>query len=300
MSDREFPPRHHALYHYSCEYDAWAVIKRFAEADLEPTPDTLTNFMGVKVPVKVYPPLLEPLAGTVEAIPDPGNWHADIAEWAAALLSVVRAEKRYRIVELGCGWGCWLVNMGVAARKLGLEVDLIGIEGDRAHLENAREVLTLNGFAEESFRLVHGIAGPKPGKALFPDPEAGTAAWGGEAIFYPDAATLRRAQRDPGVQVLDCHTLSDLSDGGDIDLVHVDIQGAEVDFVTGNMADLDKYVHRVLIGTHGRGIEGRLTDHFLAAGWLMEMDRPVIAPLHAGRPRLGIDGVQLWRNPKWP
>ena len=101
----DFPPRHHALYHYTCEYDAWGVLGRFADPQASATPDTVTNFMGVHVPVKVYPPMLTPLAGTVEPIPDPGNWHADIAEWAAALLSVVRAKDNYRIVELGCGWG---------------------------------------------------------------------------------------------------------------------------------------------------------------------------------------------------
>ena len=99
------------------------------------------------------------------------------------------------------------------------------------------------------------------------------------------------------MQVLDCMPLKALSDGAVIDLLHIDIQGAEVDFVSGSMADISSHVRRVLIGTHSRIIEGQLSAHFLEAGWIMEMERPALMPLHAGRPRIAIDGVQLWRNP---
>ncbi|SDI70263.1 class I SAM-dependent methyltransferase [Alloyangia pacifica] len=286
-----------ALYHYSCEFDAVGLIRSFARDDLEPTPGASTNFLGVKVPVKVFPPVLTALEGKLEGPPDPGNWHADIAEWAAALLSVVRARGSYRIVEIGCGWGCWLVNMGTAARARGLDVALIGIEGDAGHLSRAAEVLQMNGFTPGDYRLHHGIAGPRAGKAIFPDSKSETTGWGGEAIFFPDAATLARARRDPDVQVLDCMPLKALSDGAVIDLLHIDIQGAEVDFVTGSMADISSHVRRVLIGTHSRIIEGQLSAHFLEAGWIMEMERPALMPLHAGRPHIAIDGVQLWRNP---
>lgn len=286
-----------ALYHYYCEYDAYGVMKSFQIESQEPEEGVLKNFMGVKVPAKVYPPILNPLMGQVEPLPDPGNWHADIAEWGAALLSVVRAKDTYRIVEVGCGWGCWLVNMGVAARARGLSVDLIGIEGDKNHLLNAAEVLALNDFDEDQYSLHHGVAGPKPGKALFPDPEAGTAAWGGAAIFYPDEDTLAKAEEDDTVQVLDCKTLEEVSAGQPIDLLHIDIQGAETDYVAGNLDSMTKYARRMLIGTHSRVIEGKLMECLLDAGWILEMERPAIAPPHAGQPITRIDGVQLWGNP---
>lgn len=293
----ERPPLRHALYHYTCEYDAWGVMESFAVPDRKPEPGIVKNFLDVRVPPKILPRALNGLEGQLEPLPDPGNWHADIAEWAAALLSVVRASGTYRIVELGCGWGCWMVNMGAAARARGLAVDLIGIEGDPGHLSNAREVLELNGFDDRQFSLHHGIAAPKPGKAIFPDPEAGTALWGGEAIFYPEADTLRQAEGDKTVQVLDCKTLLELSGHRVIDLLHIDIQGAEAEFVTGNMGEMHSFVRRVLIGTHSRAIEGRLCEHFIDHGWIMEMERPAIAPLKAGRPVIRIDGVQMWSNP---
>lgn len=287
---------HEALYHYYSEFDAAAVLDRHVPADPpQPTPGTLTNFLGLKVPVSVFPPVLDALSGQVEGRPDPGNWHADIAEWAAALYAVEAAQGRFTVVELGCGWGCWLLNTGLAARKRGLALRLVGIEGDARHLEQARGALALNGFSEEDFHLVHGVAGPARGKAIFP--HTGAPGWGGAAIFDPDPATLARAGADPAVQVLDCLPLGALAGGQPIDLLHIDIQGAETAFVAGNMADLTVHVARVLIGTHSRAIEGALETLFLDAGWTLEMDRPAIAPPRQGRPQLTIDGVQMWANP---
>lgn len=291
-------PGMNALYNYYCEFDAIDTLQRYADTTQQPEEGFVRNFLGVKVPPAVFPPILDPMSGLVEPIPDPGNWHADIAEWAAALRAVDGSGDMFRVIELGCGWGCWITNTGHAARKTGRSVDMIGIEGDSNHLKNAVLTLEANGFTDDTYTLFHGIAAGKPGQAIFPNPEAGSAAWGGEAIFSPDRKTLKRAQSDDSVQVLDCYTLGQLSKDNTVDLLHIDIQGAETEYVKGNIDDMDRLVRRVLIGTHGRVIEGQLQEFFLAHGWRMEMDRPTIAPLRDGVPVLGIDGVQLWANPK--
>ena len=64
--------------------------------------------------------ILDGRAGEVEDMPIPANWHADIAEWAAALRAVELARGTFSMAELGCGWGCWMNNTGVAARAAGL------------------------------------------------------------------------------------------------------------------------------------------------------------------------------------
>lgn len=290
-------PAIESLYHYSCEFDAVNVIARFWNREAAPHPDLATNFLGTRIPPKVHPPKLNALRGRVEPPPNPGNWHADIAEWAAALRAVRQSTDTFRIIELGCGWGCWLTNTGVAARAIGRRVDLIGVEGNHLHLGNAEETLRLNDFGPEDFTLFHGIAGPREGKALFPSPDAEKTIWNGEAVFYPDEATLKRAEGDPAVQVLDCYPLARLSDGQRVDLLHIDIQGAETDYVAGNFEGIDRLVARVLIGTHSRSIEGQLMDRFLSAGWRLEMERPALTPIKAGKPRTTIDGVQMWANP---
>jgi FkbM family methyltransferase len=290
-------PLHAALHHYYCEFDAIALLERFAVRGQAPERGIVRNFLGVRIPTSVHPPVLAAMAGTVEGLPIPGNWHADIAEWAAALRAVDCAEETFRIVELGCGWGCWMVNTGVAARARGLAVELIGVEGEAQHLQSARRTLRLNGFDRTHFRLHHAVAGPAPGLAIFPRAAPGSAGWGGEAVFRPSPDALAAARDRPDVQVLKCLTLSQLARGRRIDLLHIDIQGAEVDFVRANMEQMRRSVRRVLIGTHGRVIEGALMTIFQADGWALEMERPAIMPLQAGRPQLAIDGVQMWRNP---
>lgn len=294
----ETRPDIESLYHYNCEFDAVNVIARFWKRDAESHPDFATNFLGTRIPPKVHPPKLEAMRGRVEAPPNPGNWHADIAEWAAALRSVRQSTDVFRIIELGCGWGCWLTNTGVAARSIGRRVDLIGVEGNHLHLENANDTLHLNGFTSSDFTLFHGIAGARLGKALFPTSNAQDSKWDGQAIFYPDAQTLAEAKDDHTLQVLDCFPLAQLSAGNRVDLLHIDIQGAETDYVVGNLDEMKTYVARVLIGTHGRSIEGKLIDIFQQAGWQMEMERPALTPIRAGRPRNTIDGVQMWANPE--
>jgi FkbM family methyltransferase len=290
-------PLHDALFHYYCEFDAEALLQRHHAVDQIAEPGIIRNFLGTRIEPAVYPTILAAKGGTVEPIPNPGNWHADIAEWASALRSVEKAQDTYRIIELGCGWGCWITNMGVAARGRGLEVDLVGIEGDLHHLENARRTLALNGFGPDAFRLYHGVAAARPGKAIFPRPGAGQSHFGAAPVFDPGRAALRAAATSPDVQVVDCLTLDTLAKGKPVDLLHIDIQGGEADFVEGNTGAMARLVRRVLIGTHSREIEGRLCGHFLKLGWRLEMERPAIAPVSAGRPVIRIDGVQLWANP---
>lgn len=290
-------PPHDALYNFVSAFDAGAVLHRFHRSGQEPEPGVIVNFLGTRITPAIHPSILAPLAGKVEGLPVPGNWHADIAEWAAALHAVERAQGTFRIVELGCGWGCWMTNTGVAARSIGLEVELIGVEGEAAHLKNAADTLALNGFGPGDFRLVHGVAAPKPGVAIFPRAGAGQTSWGGEALFDPDPAALAEAKGRDDLQVLDCFTIPQLAGDKPVDLLHIDIQGAEAVFVEGNFDAISTHVRRVLIGTHSRAIEGRLTDQFLHHGWRLEMERTAIVTLQDGKPALYIDGVQMWANP---
>jgi len=292
QDQRTFNP----LYTYYAAFDARKVIIDATPKLLKPTQGTVTNFLGVKVPVQVMSSILSKLAGTVEAVPEPGNWHADIAEWAGALRSVEMARDRYQIIELGCGWGCWINNMGVAAKARGLEVRLIGIEGDRKHLKDAEMTLALNEFDPSEYRLIHGIAGPTDGMAFFPKLDETNEVWGAEAIFFPDHATAHTLRNSGRYQELKCYTLIELSEGIVTDLLHIDIQGAEVAFIQSNLDSMRKTVRRVLIGTHSRVIDGQIMEILLNDGWKLEIERPAIHEIVSGRPDIRIDGVQLWLN----
>ena len=57
-----------------------------------------------------------------------------------------------------------------------------------------------------------------------------------------------------------------------VDLIDMDIQGAEADVVEASRDLLDQRVKRVHIGTHGGDIEARLRAAFAGMGWHCHYD----------------------------
>ena len=161
------------FFHYNAAFDPQEVMRRHAAPDLRPSAGYLTNYLGVRIDPKFFPTILQGRADEVEPIPIPANWHADIAEWGAALRAVDLARGVFTVIELGCGWGCWMNNTGVAARRAGLDVRLIGVEGDEAHLGFAREASVANGFAPGQVTLRRGIAAPAGGVCAVSTPGIG-------------------------------------------------------------------------------------------------------------------------------
>ena len=285
------------FFYYNSTFDARALIAKHARDDLSPHAEYLTNFLGVRIKPEFVPRVLDGRAGEVEGVPIPANWHADIAEWAAALRAVELAKTTFTVAELGCGWGCWLNNTGVAARREGLAVQLIGVEADEGHIAFAREACRINGFAPERLVLHHGIAAATEGSALFPRQDVSGEEWGLEPLL--DATTEQRTQAlESGRYVeLPMIPLSDvIGDHSRLDLLHLDIQGGEADLVGSCLSVLDQHVAYLVIGTHSREIEGRLFATLLGSCWRLEIERPAIIALDGDHPATTVDGVQGWRN----
>lgn len=286
------------FFHYNASFDPEEVMRRHAVSGLVPRPGYLTNFLGVVIDPKFFPTILNDRAGTVESIPIPANWHADIAEWGAALRAVDLARNSFTVVELGCGWGCWLNNTGVAARRAGLRVHLIGVEGDRGHIGFAEEATTANGFAPSERSLHHGIAAAAPGTALFPKQDRAGVNWGLEPVFDATQAQREAAIASGEYEALPMLSLSNITaQHARVDLLHVDIQGGEADFVERSLDLLRNKIAYLLIGTHSRPIEGRLFTTLRQAGWQLEIERPAMLNLDDLSGSVAVDGVQGWRNP---
>ncbi|WP_185983817.1 class I SAM-dependent methyltransferase [Aureimonas mangrovi] len=283
--------------HYNAAFDPIALIQKYEKQDRVAAGGLLTNFLGVRIDPAAFGGLLAGHEGSVEPLPIPANWHADIAEWGAALRAVDHAKGLFRMVELGCGWGCWLNNAGAAARSRGLEIDLIGIEGDDVHISSAVATLKLNGFSPSEFRIIHGVAAPSSGKALFPRSANPGGSWGSAPIFNASDEQLAEADRLGDYYILESFPLREIVGDLPIDLLHIDIQGGEADFIKSNFDDIKRYVRRVLIGTHSRVIEGDLLEYMIRSGWLLEIERPAIFDISDGVPVIRVDGVQLYANP---
>ena len=282
---------------YLSALDAIGTIHKYAGKSVRPSPGFATNFMGVRTRPAFYPNILTERAGMVDLPPIPANWHADIAEWASCLRAVDLAGDRFVMVELGCGWGCWMNNLGVAAKSVGKKVRLFGLEADEESLRFARLAFKDNGIADDEFTLVQGIAGKSGSVALFPRVGA-EGGGGGEAIFNPTTDQLRDSV-DSGnyvrMPVIDIDALTQHEKK--LDFVHVDIQGAELDLLTEQFDWLCRKVHYVFVGTHTKQIEGGLFELFTTRGnWKLEVERPAVFGLVDGRPSVHIDGALAWRN----
>ncbi|UYB51732.1 class I SAM-dependent methyltransferase [Xanthomonas sp. AM6] len=286
------------FFHYASTFDPIETMYRHAASGLTAKPGMVVNFLGVVIDPKFFPAILSAKGGEIEAIPIPANWHADIAEWGAALRAVDLSSNDFVMIELGCGWGCWMNNSGVAARAQGRNVKVIGIEADEDHVGFARESLATNGFRPDQIELHRGIASFKTGVALFPKQDIPGSTWGSEPLFDPTPEQRDEAIASGHFDEVAMVPLADvIGSNPRIDLLHIDIQGGEADLVAQNLALLGERVAYMLIGTHSKQIEGRLYSTLLEAGWLLEMERAAIFDLPEGQPRIRVDGVQGWRNP---
>ena len=285
------------FWHYHGAFDPVVLIEKFARRGIVPSSAHVTNFLGVKIRPTFFPGILSGQCGIVQPPPIPANWHADISEWGSCLRALDLSGDRFVMLELGCGWGCWMNNLGVAAKSLGKQIRLYGIEADAEHAEFARQALGDNEILADEFVLVRGIAGKSAAIALFPKFEAGVN-WGGSAIINPSAAQLEYASSSgefvqvPIIDIADLLKVERL-----VDLIHVDIQGAELDLLTEVFTLLCEKVRYIFIGTHSKQIEAGLFDLFLRSGrWKIEMERSVMFKLVDGVPVVVADGVQAWRN----
>jgi hypothetical protein len=285
--------------HFHTVFDPTAYIRKYAVPDLKPTPGYLTNFLGVLIDPKYFPTILDGRAGQIDEIPIPGNFHADAAEWGVALRAIDLAGPTFTMIELGCGWGCWMNNTGVVARRAGKRVSLTGVEGDVTHVQFANECCKVNGFSDSDFKVHRGIAAANSGVALFPRQERGGMNWGLAPIFGATSEQRAESVQNGTYDELPMIGMDDLlAKHVRVDLLHIDIQGGETDLVHDSLSLLNEKVAYMLIGTHSREIDGRLFEDLRAAGWVLELERAAILQLTSGQPECIADGVEGWRNPR--
>ena len=109
--------------------------------------------------------------GRVFSTPVPvDDWfHAETIEYVGLLKSVLTATERYVALELGAGWGPWLISGATAARRRGIkDIRLHGVEGDPEHFASMQTHFRDNGFDPAAYRLDNAAIGVKAGRARWP------------------------------------------------------------------------------------------------------------------------------------
>ena len=223
-------------------------------------------------------------------------------EWLGALASVLDARRRGELVaiELGAGWGPWIVSCALAARTLGgIEtVHLLGVEAASSHHAMMLTHFTDNGLEPESHSLLVGVVGHKRGVVQFPCLPDPAADWGAAELTREGNVLVDRlGRRFDEFEEVRCYPIADLVCRFPVvDLVHVDIQGAEETAIPPAMDALCDNTRRVVIGTHGLRLDRDISKAFSAAGWVVEANRPSILSSEGALMR---DGIQVWRNARF-
>ncbi|MCX7371240.1 MAG: FkbM family methyltransferase [Alphaproteobacteria bacterium] len=262
------------------------------------------DFMGTKARLSFQPANHGYLAGRVEAPPTAGaHLFHDNEEWFALLRTLAEARDSLVVVELGAGWGPWIAAAGVGARRLGItNVKLVAAEADPGHLAFLRQNLADNDLLQLMPDIRHAIVGPRDGTALFPRLDQPSEHWGA-AAHYDAAPWWRRWRRPRDEHMVALPSLSLpslLRDHAVVDLMHVDIQGAEGEVLSAAAPTIDAKVRRLAVGTHSRGMEEVLLSLFGGLGWTLE-NEAACEMKQFDTPGMVLnarDGVQVWRNPK--
>jgi FkbM family methyltransferase len=176
--------------------------------------------------------------------PGTSEWTID---WVSCLLAAQLAEGRFDVIELGAGYGQWMVTSILAFKQLQPSSAAHGtaLEADQTHYrwlqEHAKS--NLGRFSDVSTTLLHAAAG-YDGYADFPEVENPSVDYG---AAYGSQST-KEVNRIP------CLSLPTIYEGlrnMHVNLLHCDIQGAEQDLISHPNfgTTLDK-TRVALIGTH--------------------------------------------------
>ena len=234
-------------------------------------------------------------------------------EWIDVLEAATSAREAFTMIELGAGWGRWLMIGAAATQQCGaLPFHLVGVEAEPTHFRWMKEHFRDNHVRKDALTLINAAVAPEDGIVRFHigDP----AAWYGQAIDpnHSDAKGLsrkarlaefvRRRRSSAGRDIVAVRAVTLASILGDlerVDLIDLDVQGAEADVLEAAGDGLAPKVKRIHVGTHSVDNEKRLRRLFDYLGWQNLNDYASLAESDTPYGRISFqDGVQTWVNPR--
>jgi FkbM family methyltransferase len=301
LADRAYENQVYRGYHQH----ELAVFDRFRPAPVPAEPGFVTDFLNIRVRIALLWEDVRGLDGQRIDLPIPGDYRAEAIEWLGLLRSVTDARDEYVAMELGAGFGPWLVSGAAAAQHIGIEsVRLYGVEADPDHFAFMRQHFRDNGIDPDAHTLLNAAAGARAGTALWPRVAHPFNEWAARPARESNATDAsyngRRLERCMEIPVLPVTDLLEREPRWD--LVHIDLQGWEGEICAVAADVMDRRVRRLVVGLHSRRLEGEMLDLFYSRGWVLENEKPSRFVYNSCAPTIEnmtvLDGVQVWRNPR--
>jgi FkbM family methyltransferase len=240
----------------------------------------------------------------------------EYVEWISLLTAVRRARGRFVMIELGAGYGRWLVNAAAAARNYAkVPVHLVGVEAEPSHFRWMKKAFKDNGLDPRDHWLIEAAVDARDGHVSFyvGNPHH----WYGQRIAESNEV---QAAREPlpsrlaglfrrlfghrgegtGFRKVRAVSLNSILDRlQQVDYIDADIQGSEATVFEASAGPLNAKVKAVHIGTHSREQEKRLRGLFTGLGWHCRFDYPGDSQAETPWGTIGFqDGAQSWENPR--
>jgi FkbM family methyltransferase len=244
------------------------------------------------------------------ALPEIGETYF---EWIDVLEAVFFAKNRFTMIELGAGFAPWLVIAATALRQISeIPFYLVAVEAEPTHFKWISDHFQDNGLNPREHLLINAAITDKGGSAWF---RVGNPLEYGQSLGSQPASSARSFMKrlrswkkngflnnlnnKPKVKKIEAITLSSILDKLDyVDLLDMDIQGAEFEVIASSIQQMTSKVKRAHIGTHGQDIEVGLRNIFKEFGWVNTYDFPKGQVNDTPYGSISFqDGVQSWRNP---
>jgi len=259
---------------------------------------------------------IQKASAVVESQPTPPI-NEEYFEWVDLLEAVESAQGQFVMVELGAGYGRWSVHGALAARAAGLEAHCVAVEAEPTHARWIRQHFIDNELLPSDHELLWAAIGPESGFVPFGIGLSRTC-YSREVVKrteapFPNAAerrTLRArsvlgrpprvpSERSGSMWVPALALVDVLAPYPIVDLLDLDVQGAELVVLSAAIRRLNARVRRVHIGTHGAvpGVEDGLRELFTKHRWTCRHDfaAGTVVDTPYGQVEFA-DGVQSWIN----
>lgn len=289
-------------------YEDLAIFEEFRNQAAKAQQGYIVDFLGGRIRISSVAHASRHLDGQLLGIPVPSDYHAEAIEWIGLLKSVKTARDDYAAMELGAGFGPWSIAGALAARQRGISrIRLCAVEADPQHFQFLRQNYSDNGFDPDEHTLIEAAVGGTAGVARWPAFTDSSDDWGSRPLM-PQSIEESVAQDYLGrtfsntIEV-NIVPISDLLRREPLwNLVHIDVQGTEVDLIRAGIDDFNARVHWMVIGTHSRKLEGDLIEILFREGWMLEHEKPAKFKFRPDSPTLeamtNLDGTQVWLNPR--
>jgi FkbM family methyltransferase len=287
------------------------LLDQYSAPDALPLPGFYTDFSGVRTRLSYFGIDSHPAEHHIGTLPFPDDaLHAESIEYVAVAKALEQAKNSFTVVELGAGYGPWLVFGAKSALKKGIsDITLIAVEADLQRHQLFHTNLADNGLplpqtspaALDSaqniqVRCIHGAISDSIGKVSFGSQSV--LDWGASPIEGGGTTDYR------GVTVkaeeIDTYTIDAvLSDVSVVDFMHMDIQGFELKSIRASLDVLQRKVRVLLVATHSRALEGGVIDLLHDNGWQLLLEKPCkFTPGTTGDLTAAtyLDGTQVWIN----